>query len=257
MTKFIPDNKVENDILDYIVKCKYDFSPLKNIWKHKGLYKEFIPKEFLNLELNSVRFTPDEKGIVWDFPFTYRPLENIDGDLFIRFEGDFSVNGNLSFYVNNNYPTVEVQVIYDLTLKVDYLNEVRIETIEYWTGEQKIINLYNYMMNDLYKKLGFKSLKDNPSTDFGKFTEIWGKVSRSNQKQVHTSSFYYHHEIMTSYEPLMFLVSNVNLYRKYTSDYLRDIRHESIGTMYDITLNLYDWNYLKFCTLSLENLYSY
>jgi hypothetical protein len=49
----------------------------------------------------------------------------------------------------------------------------------------------------------------------------------------------------------------VNLYRKYTCDYLEKERHDSSGTRYDINLEMYDWYYLDFCSLSIENLYSY
>jgi hypothetical protein len=252
------DPKVKDEIIDYVVTPNYNYSPLRDIWKHKRLYKDLIPQEFTTVELNSVWFTPDDKGFIWDKDFIYRPLKYDDGKDFIRFEGDFSVNGYLSFQESTTYDKREVPVTYNLTFKVDYFKRIRLETVEYWTKEQKIMNSYNYLMLDQYKKLGFHSQMNNPQTDFVKFTGIWGGVSRSNKKQVHTSSFYYHYEIVTSYELLMFLVSNVNLYRQYTSNYLEQERHDySNGSIFDLNLSIYDRYYLIFCSLSLENLYSY
>lgn len=223
------------------------------------LYKHFIPKKYYSDDL-LIWFVADTNGFNWQSNFKLNTTTDTQNKDIYEFESDFTVTGYICFEINNLPPEKRINALFSLTLRVfkyPNISEIHSDHIEFWTQELKVINEYNKMIKAQYKGLGLESIIKTPKTNYSSFIKTWPKISNGNKKQVHTSSRDYYYEIVDVYEQLMYLITNVNTYKKYTSNYLGKERNESFGTIYDINLSLYDRRYLDFCSYAFEKLYEF
>ena len=115
------------------------------------------------------------------------------------------------------------------------------------------MNHNNDFLNKVYKDQNFNSILP----EFSTLDDTLDKMDKKNKDKIFATSYHYFYEIVDSYEQIMFLMGNINLYRKYTSNYIQNESNSPNGLYYQLNLTFYDRRYLNFCSMAIERIYAY
>lgn len=225
-----------------------------DLFRFKHIEKYLLPNQKLEKIIGVPYFKSDSAGFLWDDDYLLKTILDRGGEQIYRFENGFKVSGELSYWIEGSPNEYKAPCSFSLTLRVHkYPNSGTPDYIELWDEEQKIINHFNELIYAKYDALNFES----PISKFDKFTESWSSVNRNDENQIKATSYHYYFELVHAFEQAMYLVANVNLYSKFTSNYTEKESHTPNGIHFIINLSFYDRRYLDFCSLAFEKIYAF
>lgn len=224
------------------------------LFRFKHIEKYLLPGQRQQEIIGVLYFKSDSTGFLWNDDYLLKTILDKGGEQIYRFENEFKVSGELSYWIEGSPKEYKTSCSFSLTLRVQkYSNSPHPDYIELWDKEQKVVNHFNELIYAKYDELKFES----PISKFDNFTESWSSVNRDDENQVKATSYHYFFELVHAFDQVMYLVANVNLYRKYTTNYTERESYSPNGAYFMVNLSFYDRRYLDFCSLAFEKIYAF